>query len=64
MKAKGLVDCTRTETVCDLYAQVIWLRKEVERLERPTLRIPVDRQASRPKQPSIARAVKNAAEGG
>ena len=29
MKTKKTTNSTSTETVCDLYAQVIWLRKEV-----------------------------------
>ena len=51
MKTKETINCSRTEMVCDLYAQVIWLRKEIERLERPTFCILADGQASEPRKP-------------
>ena len=64
MKTKETTKGAPTETVCDLYAQVIWLREEVGRLERPTLRVSADGQASKPKHLSIVVAVKDAVEGG
>jgi hypothetical protein len=51
MKTIEIMKSASMETLCDLYADLVWLRNEVKKLERAMIRTPRDGRTRQRKDP-------------